>query len=173
MEISVGFADNKIDLAGYVKDQTVLGDIFIPRDGVEISGPISVRYEKHPWVEQFEIDGIRPIVQKRAGFGIKTFERFVQSLNTIYASAFEDFNRYSEPRSYFEYVTKRWIDEYSDQEHLKLFKKFCGYVENMWREGNEEMYDVAMNTVLPIMKQDSRIWEIFLSVITEEFKGEL
>lgn len=173
MEISVGFADNRTDLAGYYEDQTAIGLAYIPRQGVELTGPVRVRYERHPWIEHFEVDGLKPAAPRREGYGTKAFSGFVKSLNTIYAAAYDDYEKYGEPCAYFEHVTRRFIEEYSDDKHLTIFKKFCGYVENLWREGTEEMYDVAMETVLPIMRQDDRIWDIFLSTITDEFKGEL
>lgn len=171
MEISVGFADNRTDLDEYVEDQSNYGKVYIPRQGVEIKGPIRIRYEKHPWIEQFEVDGIKPSPPKRTGIGTKRFESFVQSLGTIYSVAFEDFGKFHNPKDYFGHVTRRWMEEYSDEEHERIFKKFCGYVENLWREGDQEMYDVCMDTVIPMLRSDERIWEIFTNTITDEFKG--
>lgn len=62
MEISVGFADK--DEAyyaghGYVWDDSVIGKVYYPREGVETEGQIKVRYMEYPWISTFEVDGIR------------------------------------------------------------------------------------------------------------------
>lgn len=45
---------------GYITDESPLGKVYYLRDGIKISGQICVRYEKHPWITRFEVDGIVP-----------------------------------------------------------------------------------------------------------------
>ena len=62
MEISVGFTDKEEAYyigQGYVSDESVLGRVYYPKEGVELDGQIAVRYMDYPWISTFEIDGIR------------------------------------------------------------------------------------------------------------------
>ena len=60
MEISVGFAD-KDELYytgnGYCYDESVLGRLYYPAEGVEVCGQPAVRYMEYPWISTFETDG--------------------------------------------------------------------------------------------------------------------
>ena len=97
MEVSVSFTDGSRDLniekalqygtrsagsteqaeAGetadrtYDIDRTVIGRVWIPREGLEISPPVRVRYEKHPWITAFEFDGLKAAPARRTGIGIR------------------------------------------------------------------------------------------------------
>lgn len=172
MEISVGFADKDRDYIkeGYRQDESLIGNVYIPTNGVDIVGPIKIRYERRPWIEQFEIDGIKPLRPKRTGCGSKSIRAFVQSLNTIYARAYDDYTICSDTSDYFKRVTKFFIQEYLDDEHRKTFTKFCGYVENLWREGTKEIHDVTMGIVLPLIMNNAQAKEVLQSTITEEFR---
>ena len=182
-----------------------LGKVYIPNTGVYISANVSIRYEKYPWIEKFEIDGIKAMPAKRTGFGEKGFNSFVQSLNSIYANAFSDYHKivkdgiisesakYKEQAKskiakaeiklhieYFQHVTEYFLDLYSADSNNKMYAKYCGLVENMWREGEEEIYKLVMNTVIPLLRNDKRTaagegkitaYECFLQKITEEFNS--
>lgn len=73
MEMSVGFTDK--DEAyytgqGYSCDESVMGKVYYPKDGVEITGTIGVRYMEYPWISTFEFDGIYalpPEPKKKSG----------------------------------------------------------------------------------------------------------
>jgi len=43
----------------------------------------------------------------------------------------------------------------------------------MWREGDREVYGLAMNTVLPVLKKDEAVWNDFVNEITPEFREYL
>lgn len=61
MEMSVGFADEEESYytgLGFVCDESVMGKVYYPKDGVKIEGAIIVRYMEYPWISAFEIDGI-------------------------------------------------------------------------------------------------------------------
>ena len=58
----------------YIEHESVLGKVYIPKHGVQIDGPVRIRYEKHPWIEAFELDGISPERPKREGFGVKSIQ---------------------------------------------------------------------------------------------------
>ena len=44
--------------SGYQCDESELGKVYYPAEGIEIIDTITVRYERYPWVECFEVDGI-------------------------------------------------------------------------------------------------------------------
>lgn len=177
MEVSVSFTDKAESEyeEKYHKDKSVLGNVYIPKEGVTITGPIAVRYEKHPWIEQFEIDGIRAVVPKRQGFGVKNAQGFVQSLSTIYSEAYDIYHEYIkegelDAHAYFGYATDYFMNVFEDERRHKMVAKFCGFVENMWREGDEAIYNVAMQTVLEKLRNNQDFWDFFENSITQEFK---
>ena len=60
--MSVGFADKKESYyikKGYSIFESELGKVYIPTKQVELSDEIAIRYEKYPWVECFEVDGVK------------------------------------------------------------------------------------------------------------------
>jgi len=201
MEMAVGFAatndgselsqfeNDGRDYSQFYIDESVLGKVYIPKEGVTIAGPIAVRYERHPWIECFEIDGILALRPKRSGFGTKNAKGFVASLNSIYAKAYDDYADFAtieqnsgadgiktesfDASGYFARVTDRFVSDYRENGNIKMFKKYCGFVENMWREGDEEMYHVAMEIVIPALLDDEATCEIFHEVITDEFRTYL
>ncbi len=176
MEVSVSFTDkDEEEFADkYIKDESLLGNVYIPKEGVTISGPITVRYEIHPWIEQFELDGIKAALPKRDGFGTKNAKAFGRSLSTIYRDAYDIYNEYTvngklDSDGYFGYATDRFIESFEDERRHKMVAKFCGFVENMWREGDESIYNVTMKTVLPKFKDNQDFWNFFENSITAEF----
>lgn len=64
MEISVGFTDKEEAYyigQRYICDESVLGRVYYPKEGVELDGQIAVRYMEYPWISTFETDGIRAV----------------------------------------------------------------------------------------------------------------
>lgn len=64
MEISVGFTDKEEAYyigQGYIRDESVLGRVYYPKEGVRLEGQIVVRYMEYPWISTFETDGIRAV----------------------------------------------------------------------------------------------------------------
>ncbi len=200
MEVSVRLIDENesTELAkkpdAYIIETTEIGNAYIPKDGVIVTGPIRIRYEKHPWIEQFELDGIKAASPVRKGIGTKDMKGFVQSLSTIYAKAFEDYDAlgddarryFGHAAEYFEKVAEQalgQIDERTSErpsgmsagnlQMKRLFLKFAGLTENMWREGNEEMLDAAVNVIIPAMRRKECVWKLFDDGITAEFRGYL
>lgn len=169
--MSVGFADTDKDYSNYLKDSSSVGVVYIPKDDVEIVGDIRIRYEKHPWIERFEVDGVIPAPVRRTGYGTKNFKGFVQSLNTIYVKAYSLAEEVSDSGEYFAKVTKDFVESSRDLQREKIFCKFCGYTENLWREGDKEMHDVAMLIVLPTICADEHANELFERTITDEFRN--
>ena len=51
--------------------------------------------------------------------------------------------------------------------------KFCGFAENMWREGDQEMLDICMETVISVLKKNAYMGAILKDTITEEFRDYL
>lgn len=154
---------------GYEIERSCLGKVYVPREGVEIDGEIAIRYEKHPWLECFELDGIRATMPKRTGHGTKNFEAFVRSLSTIYSKAYDDHAEYTDPERYFAHVCEYFIELSRDPDRDKIFRKFCGFVENMWREGNSEMCKIALGTIFCMLKDDTLVFNKFHGSITGEF----
>ena len=204
MEVSVSFTDGSRDLniekalqhgthsagsseqaeAGETADRvydidcTVLGRAWIPREGLELSPPVRVRYEKHPWITAFEFDGLKAVPARRTGIGNKAAKGFVKSLSTIYSKAYDEYWAYGGDESfdagaYFSDAAKHFAAMASDPQKARLFSKFCGFAENMWREGDEEMLRVCLDDVLPAVLSDEAARTAFESSITSEFRSYL
>lgn len=145
--------------------------MYVPTEGVEITGPLGIRYEKHPWIERFETDGIVPAKPRRTGFGTKDAKGFVKSLNTIYAPAYDEWFEYGEDAAgYFAHVTDSFVRRSHDVDQAKIFHMFCGFTENVWREGTREMHDVVMDVMLPVINKDEIAQKVFKEAITDEFR---
>ena len=43
---------------GYVLDESVLGKVYYPKDGIWVQDKIVVKYVDYPWISCFEVDGI-------------------------------------------------------------------------------------------------------------------
>lgn len=46
---------------GYEADQSELGNVYYPREGILIPDHIAVKYVEYPWVTCFEVEGIEII----------------------------------------------------------------------------------------------------------------
>ena len=204
MEVSVSFTDGSRDLniekalqhgthsagstekaeAGETADRTydidctVIGRAWIPREGLEISPPVRVRYEKHPWITAFEFDGLKAAPARRTEIGNKAAKGFVKSLSTIYSKAYDEYRAYGGDESfdagaYFSDAAKHFASMASDPQKARMFSKFCGFAENMWREGDEEMLRICLDDVLPSLLSDATAGEAFEKSITAEFRSYL
>ena len=60
--MSVSFTDKKGDEFGedYIHERSQIGAVYVPRHGVILSEDACIRYERRPWIEHFELDGIKP-----------------------------------------------------------------------------------------------------------------
>ena len=157
--------------------------MFIPINDLDIIGDAGIRYEKHPWIEQFEFDGLKAHTPVREGFGLRQAKSFAESLSKIYAKAYDDYaamcseefiNSENEDGldidTYFSNAADYFTQNADKPETTPMYKKFCGLVENMWRDGTETMHNVAVETILPIVESDPEAKEIFHKTITPEFK---
>lgn len=172
--MSVSFTGGDEIPEGFASDESPLGRVFLPEDGVVISGRIRVRYEKYPWIEKFEVDGIRPAPVRRTGPGTKDIKGFVRSLSTIYSAAFDDYRDFGgdealDAHGYFIHAADHFIEMIAAGSGGRLRRMFCGYVENMWREGNEEILGITMDTILPEIRRYPEVWSFFMDSLTEEF----
>lgn len=157
--------------------------MFLPKKDLDIIGEVCIRYEKHPWIEQFEFDGLRPRAPLRNGFGIKQTKAFAESLSKIYAKAYEDYSNMcsegfiSEENkdgldvdAFFSNAAYYFVRNADLPETTPLLKKFCGFTENMWREGTETMHNVALKVILPIIENNTKALDVFYNTITPEFR---
>lgn len=46
---------------GYICDESMIGRVYYPKEGVKLEGQIAVRYMEYPWINTFETDGIRAV----------------------------------------------------------------------------------------------------------------
>lgn len=46
---------------GYEVEQSELGNVYYPKEGVAVPGSITVKYEVYPWISCFEVEGIEII----------------------------------------------------------------------------------------------------------------
>ena len=158
----------------YSVEETSLGRVWISAEGLLMDPPVMIRYEKHPWIEKFEFDGIRPAPARRKGIGTKDARGFVRSLSTIYAPAYDEYREYGGGESfdaaeYFRHAARHFARMAEDEGKAKLYAKFCGFAENMWREGDREMLDVCMRHVLPALADNEKAAVIFTDTVTQEF----
>jgi len=61
MEMSVGFTVEEEAVMiekGYVLDESVLGKVYYPKEGIKIQDKIIVKYVDYPWISCFEVEGI-------------------------------------------------------------------------------------------------------------------
>ncbi|WP_243117498.1 hypothetical protein [Extibacter muris] len=66
--MSVSFIDEDKDVMlekGYDVDESELGNVYYPKEGIIIPGQITVRYEEYPWITCFEVEGIE--IKKKVG----------------------------------------------------------------------------------------------------------
>ena len=182
MEVSVSFTDGSRDLnedgAKYSLDETALGRAWIPLEGLILTPPVRVRYEKHPWLEAFEFDGVKAAPAKRKGIGTKGAKGFVRSLSTIYSGAYDDYRAFGgdeafDAAGYFRHAAETFARMAEDGSRRKMAAKFCGFAENMWREGDQEMLDICMDVVIPVLKESVYMGEILGDTVTEEFRDYL
>ena len=178
MEVSVSFTDG--DAAeyseGYTRYESQIGHVYVPVKGVIIDKPAAIRYERHPWIEAFELDGIRPEPARREGFGEKSIRGLILSLGKVYDDVKSDYDMFDgeegfDEEAFFRYVTDRMMAEYSAEP--EQFRRFAGFTENMWRLGDEPSYKLAMGTMIPVLRKDKDIWAGFNAGITDEFKEAL
>jgi hypothetical protein len=182
MEVSVSFTDGSRDLnegdAKYSLDETVLGRAWIPLEGLVLTPPVRVRYEKHPWIEAFEFDGVRAAPARRKGIGTKGAKGFVKSLSTIYSGAYDDYRAFGgdekfDAAGYFTHAAEYFARVAEDESRRKMAVKFCGFAENMWREGDREILDICMDAVIPVLKENVYMAAIMEDTVTEEFRDYL
>lgn len=59
--MAVSFTDEELSPDEYMIEKSPVGLVYIPLHSVELDEEAGIRYEKYPWIEKFEIDGIRPL----------------------------------------------------------------------------------------------------------------
>jgi len=60
--VSVSFTgeDPSVYADDYLREESQIGAVYVPLHGVELEENAAIRYEKYPWIEKFELDGIKP-----------------------------------------------------------------------------------------------------------------
>ena len=178
MEVSVSFTDGDGSnySEGYNRYESQIGHVYVPGSGVIIEEQAAIRYERHPWIETFELDGIRPEPARREGFGEKSVQGFVMSLGKVYDDVLSDYDMFAgesgfDAEGFFGYVADKMSA--AAMAEPKQFRRFAGFTENMWRLGDKPSYKLAMETIIPRLKENESIWSIFQAGITEEFAEAL
>lgn len=173
--MSVGFTDGDgTEYAeGYSRYESQIGYVYVPIKGVIIEEPAAIRYERHPWIEAFELDGIRPEPARREGFGEKSVQGFVMSLGKVYDDVLNDYNMFNgesgfDAKGFFGYVADKMASAALTE--AEQFHRFAGFTENMWRLGDEMSYKLVMETIIPRLKGNENVWSSFRADITEEFR---
>ena len=67
--MSVGFTvgeEKEMLEKGYLLDESVLGKVYYPKEGIRIPDKITVKYVDYPWISCFEVEGIE-ILKSKAG----------------------------------------------------------------------------------------------------------
>lgn len=178
MEVSVSFTDGDgSDYSeGYNRYESQIGHVYVPVNGVIMEEQAAIRYERHPWIETFELDGIRPEPARREGFGEKSIQGFVMSLGKVYDDVLSDYNMFAgesgfDAEGFFGYVADKLSAAATAEP--EQFRRFAGFTENMWRLGDEPSYKLAMETIIPRLQQNENLLSMLHSNITEEFRAAL
>ena len=185
-ELSVSFTDESdkyCDNEDYLALASPIGKVFILKKEIDVTGPIAIRYEKHPWIERLELDGLQPRTPVREGYGVKNAKSFAESLSKVYSRAYEDYAAMCSDEfktdenvdgldavKYFSAAAVCFVNRVANPTSLPMYKKFCGLTENIWRYGTVSMHDISLETMLPIIESDSKAKEIFYNTITPEFR---
>ena len=183
MEVSVSFTDGSRDLNRaeeplYEVYDTVLGRVWVPTEGLVLTRPARIRYERYPWIEKFEFDGIKPAPAKRKGIGTKDARGFVKSLASVYSAAYDEYREYGgddafDAEAYFAHAADDFVTRAAEPVNRKMVSMFCGFAENMWREGDADMLRICLDTVIPRLTADENVKAIADNTFTEEFREYL
>ena len=68
--MSVGFTvgeEKEMIEKGYVLDESVLGKVYYPKEGIRIQAKIIVKYVDYPWISCFEVEGIEILKKESEG----------------------------------------------------------------------------------------------------------
>ena len=60
MSVSFTDGDGSEFAEGYLREESQIGNVYVPIHGVLLEENACIRYERHPWLEGFELDGIKP-----------------------------------------------------------------------------------------------------------------
>ena len=50
---------------GYASDQSELGNVYYPKEGVAVPEKITVKYVEYPWITCFEVDGMEITAEEK------------------------------------------------------------------------------------------------------------
>ena len=62
------------------------------------------------------------------------------------------------------------IDLLNDYTEIETIKKYCNFIEYMWKNGNEDVINIVDVTILERLSDDNDIWSKFGKNISNEFK---
>lgn len=62
------------------------------------------------------------------------------------------------------------IDLLNDYTEIETIKKYCNFIEYMWKNGNEDVRNIVDVTILERLSDDNDIWSKFGKNISNEFK---
>ena len=65
--MSVGFTVEEESIMlekGYILDESVLGKVYYPKEGIYIPEKVFVKYVDYPWISCFEVEGIEILKKK-------------------------------------------------------------------------------------------------------------
>ena len=83
--MSVGFTvgeEEEMLTKGYVLDESVLGKVYYPKEGIQIQDKIIVKYVDYPWISCFEVEGIE--ILKTDDFPSENFDDTWVSINGLW-----------------------------------------------------------------------------------------
>ncbi len=58
----------------------------------------------------------------------------------------------------------------SENKDTDIIKKYCDFIERMWKFGNEDIINILDVTVFEGLAQDDKIWQTFGQYISQECK---
>ena len=67
-------------------------------------------------------------------------------------------------------ITEPLIELLRWNKNTKLITEYCNLIEQMWRDGNNDVINVVDVTILEHLSDDDKIWYRFGNYISDEFK---
>lgn len=159
---------------GFLAFDSELGRVYIPDKGVELESNVEINYMRRPWLEAFEVTGVRPAMSLRKGPGTQSPETMIKLAYEIYSERLDDD---MSPRVFVTEMTRHFIgyiieSEGQNRGAIKRVRaaEFLGWVENLWREGDAWCEQLVRDEILPMLHREELAWKRLMEVVTNEFK---
>ena len=69
-----------------------------------------------------------------------------------------------------ETINTPMLHEFESQAESEAFQKYCGLIEHLWKNGDDEVRNVVDVTILESISDDGRMWQAFGRHISQNFR---